>query len=90
MDTDGNIITDHTDFYYNHEDPYLGLNHATIEGGGKKSVYVKELDDGKFLLGGAADNPTLANRNMFIQIVNSNGSYYHSWLFGASGQDCKC
>ena len=59
----------------------------------KKSLGIKELTNGKLLLGGAFENNSPESRDLFIQLVNSDGSSnpdIELKKFVHSGTDCEC
>ncbi len=57
---------------------------------GRKSLGLKQLNNGNFLLGGAFNNPTELSRDLFMQDVNSFGSGETPIQFAIPGIDCRC
>jgi len=80
MNTNGGIVPDSL-FSYS---PVLDV--AYIIPGQKKSLGIKELDNDNLLLGGAFENDT---RDMFIQLVQSDGSSIELKEFVHEGTDCS-
>jgi len=81
MDTSGDIVPDSLFNYF----PVLNV--SIIENGQKKSLGIRELNNGNLLFGGAFENDT---RDMFIQLVESDGSNIELKKFVHEGNDCSC